>query len=220
MRKNCPLKGAGADGGRRGDDAQGGGAPRVRNVASSPQVGADGKRDDGTLPQAAGPSPTAPSGSASASASVDSTQSGAGAPATSSASPKDMDDFIKSAAQVLKMMTEQHANTQANPSMKMLKKVVAEYEQKMALVDSGATHPLRRAATATEWVESPEVEALGNFVDSAYYNGAVYFADDPPGRQLGECAGLRAKVVQTPLYTSGTGWQRDSSEDLYGMPGS
>eukprot|EP00439_Symbiodinium_sp_Y106_P017730 s318_g2.t1 len=160
MRKNCPLKGAGADGGRRGDDAKGGGAPRVRNVASSPQVGADGKRDDGTLPQAAGPSPTAPSGSASASASVDSTQSGAGAPATSSASPKDMDDFIKSAAQVLKMMTEQHANTQANPSMKMLKKVVAEYEQKMALVDSGATHPLRRAATATEWVESPEVDVV------------------------------------------------------------
>ena len=88
MRKNCPLKGAGADGGRRGDDAKGGGAPRVRNVASSPQVGADGKRDDGTLPQAAGPSPSAPSGSASASASVDSKQSGAGAPATSSASPR------------------------------------------------------------------------------------------------------------------------------------
>ena len=82
------------------------------------------------------------------------------ASSSSTATQKDMDEFIKSAAQVLKMMTEQHSNVKpVNPAMKMLKKVVTEYEQKMALVDSGATHPLRRATTV-EWIESPEVDVV------------------------------------------------------------
>eukprot|EP00439_Symbiodinium_sp_Y106_P018761 s7005_g2.t1 len=82
------------------------------------------------------------------------------ASSSSTATQKDMDEFIKSAAQVLKMVTEQHSNVNpVNPAMKMLKKVVTEYEQKMALVDSGATHLLRRATTV-EWIESPEVDVV------------------------------------------------------------
>ena len=159
MRKNCPLKGAGSDG-RRGEEGKGGNAPRVRIAAPVGQNNVDGKRDDGTLHQAAASTPSVSSATPSTGASMDSAQGGDKASSSSTATQKDMDEFIKSAAQVLKMMTEQHSNVNPiNPAMKMLKKVVTEYEQKMALVDSGATHPLRRATTV-EWIESPEVDVV------------------------------------------------------------
>ncbi|CAE7242425.1 RE1 [Symbiodinium sp. CCMP2592] len=158
MRKNCPLKSTGNDGPRRGDDGKGGAGPRVRSATTTGTAPGDGKRDDGTLPQVPPATSSTPSGSASMGASA--AQSGSTASATSTATNKDMDEFLKSAAQVLKMMTEQQGGAgQPSPSMKMLKRAVMKYEQKMALVDSGATHPLRKATTV-EWTESPEVDVV------------------------------------------------------------
>ncbi|CAE7450198.1 RE1 [Symbiodinium sp. CCMP2592] len=73
--------------------------------------------------------------------------------------PRDVDEFLRNATQILKLMTEQQSAARPSPSMKMLKKAIMEYESKMALVDSGATHPLRRASNA-EWDSAPEVEVV------------------------------------------------------------
>ncbi|CAE7388019.1 hypothetical protein AK812_SmicGene40986 [Symbiodinium microadriaticum] len=62
----------------------------------------------------------------------------------------DVNDFLKNATQVLKMMAEKQSTTGPTPSMKMLKRVIKDYEGRMALVDSGATHPLR-VASNLEW---------------------------------------------------------------------
>ncbi|CAE7373708.1 TY4B-J, partial [Symbiodinium sp. CCMP2456] len=58
-----------------------------------------------------------------------------------------------------RMMAEQNAGNHPMPSMKMLQRAVTELEAKMALVDSGATHPLRQA-TGQEWECSNEVDVL------------------------------------------------------------
>ncbi|CAE7749536.1 RE1, partial [Symbiodinium sp. CCMP2456] len=161
MRKNCPVKGAGQDGGRRGDEGKGGQPPKVRNAATtSGNKGSDGKRDDGTVPQSSSVTSSTPA-SSSLGASTDSSQGGGGLAAQGAGtSNKEMDDFLKNAAQVLKMMTDQQGQGGGgHPSMKMLKKVAAQYEAKMALVDSGATHPLRKATTS-EWMEAPEVDVV------------------------------------------------------------
>ncbi|CAE7382697.1 GIP [Symbiodinium sp. CCMP2592] len=73
----------------------------------------------------------------------------------------EMDEFLRNATQVLKMMTDKQSGGDGGgaPSMKMLKKAVREYEEKMALLDSGATHPLR-AATEPEWSTAPEVDVV------------------------------------------------------------
>ena len=57
--------------------------------------------------------------------------------------------------------------------MKMLKKAVRRLEGRMALVDSGATHPLREAKP-DEWVQSPEVDVViaGDGVTTMRQNSA------------------------------------------------
>ncbi|CAE7461069.1 unnamed protein product, partial [Symbiodinium sp. CCMP2456] len=136
MKKNCPVRNGQGDPPRH-DDGKGN-QPRLRPVGK----GGDGKRDDGTVPasttspqqssSSAGPS----SGATSASASMDSTAGGS-APLEATVQGRDVDDFLKNATQVLKMMAEQQSSARPGPSMKMLKKVIKDYEGRMALVDSG-----------------------------------------------------------------------------------
>ncbi|CAE7224366.1 RE1, partial [Symbiodinium microadriaticum] len=158
MKRNCPVKDGNTDGPRRGDEGKGGQPPKVRSANTGGQKGGEGKRDDGTMP---GSTTSSTPASSSLGGSMDSNQGGGGGSAsTAPMAAKEMDDFLKNATQVLKLMTDQQAGLGAiNPTMKMLKTVVADYERKMALVDSGATHPLRRA-TESEWVESPEVDVV------------------------------------------------------------
>ena len=160
MRKNCPVRGAG-DLARR-DDGKGA-QPRVRNLGK----GAEAKRDDGAAPLTAAatssssspPTASSSSGSASMGASTDTAASApAPTPGEGGTAAKDMDDFLRNATQVLKMMTEQSAS-RPSPSMKMLKKVIKDYEGRMALVDSGATHPLRKASSM-EWTKAEEVDVV------------------------------------------------------------
>ena len=158
MKKNCPVRNPTTEHPRR-DDGKGG-QPRLRPVGK----GGEGKRDDGTAPSAAGPATTTTqststsSAGTSASASMDSTSGGPGT-AEAPTSIRDVDDFLKNATQVLKMMAEQHTSSRPGPSMKMLKKVIKDYEGKMALVDSGATHPLK-TASSTEWAKADEVDVV------------------------------------------------------------
>ena len=56
-------------------------------------------------------------------------------------------------------MAEQQTTSRPAPSMKMLKKAIRRYETKMALVDSGATHPLR-VGSSTEWAGAEEVDVV------------------------------------------------------------
>ncbi|CAE7610819.1 TY4B-J [Symbiodinium sp. CCMP2456] len=78
---------------------------------------------------------------------------------TSTTTPPTNEEFLRNATQILKMMAEQSASGGSMPSMKMLKKAVKEMEARMALVDSGATHPLRQAG-GPEWEDSAEVDVL------------------------------------------------------------
>ncbi|CAE7845175.1 GIP, partial [Symbiodinium necroappetens] len=126
--------------------------------------GAENKRDDGTVPAAAAPqvSTSVPSTSGGQSgslgASTDSSSSAA-ASGDGASSVRDVDDFLKNATQILKMMADQQTSTRPGPSMKILKKVIKNYEGRMALVDSGATHPLR-TATFSEWSKADEVDVV------------------------------------------------------------
>ena len=158
MKKNCPVKTSSTEHPRR-DDGKGG-QPRLRPLGK----GGEGKREDGAVPPATSattPTPQSTSTSSagtSASASMDSTSGGPGN-TEATTSVRDVDDFLKNATQVLKMMAEQHTSSRPSPSMKMLKKVIKEYEGKMALVDSGATHPLK-TASSVEWAKADEVDVV------------------------------------------------------------
>ncbi|CAE7258992.1 unnamed protein product [Symbiodinium sp. CCMP2456] len=157
MKRNCPVKQYPGDGGRRNDEGKGGGSPKVRQAAAGTQRGGDGKRDDGAAPTSSSASSIAGS---SLGVPGDTSSMAASSTASAGIPPAEVDDFLKNAAQVLKMMTEQQASdSKSGPSVRMLKKVVAAYEKKLALVDSGATHPLRRA-TPGEWEAAPEVDVV------------------------------------------------------------
>ena len=156
MKKTCPMKAL--DGGGR-DDGKGKGYPKVKSAQQG--RGGDGKRDDGTLPGSEPSTSTAAaSSSSSASTTMDSSTTTTSAP-TSTSSAQEMDEFLRNATQVLKMMSDKQGGFEggAAPSMKMLKRVMQEYQEKMALVDSGATHPLR-VASGTEWETAPEVDVV------------------------------------------------------------
>ncbi|CAE7741106.1 Ppp5c [Symbiodinium sp. CCMP2592] len=188
MRRNCPVKAGGGEQPRREDGK--GAPPRLRPMGK----GADAKRDDGTVPTTstttAGASTSTGANSTTAAASAPSSL-GASTDSTSSSSatavgpesgggPRDVDEFLRNATQILKLMTEQQSAARPSPSMKMLKKAIMEYESKMALVDSGATHPLRRASNA-EWDSAPEVEVVvaGEDVKKMRQNRAGTLLLDP-----------------------------------------
>ena len=155
MKRSCPLR-SGTEAPRRPEDGKGTGGPRIKNMSQN--SGPD-KREDGTVSagdaSASSAAPTIPATSTSSTTSVP-TSTNAGTPGTQSS-----EDFLKSATQILKMMAEQTASssTTSMPSMKMLKKAITEMESRMALVDSGATHPLRQA-TRPEWDGSCEVDVV------------------------------------------------------------
>ncbi|CAE7218596.1 RE1 [Symbiodinium sp. CCMP2456] len=149
MKKFCPLKGS--EGNRRTEEARPSGPPRIKNVSQE-------KREDGTIPT--GEAPATSSGSAAASSSSTTPPTTMTIP--SSTSPTTMpsnEEFLRNATQILKMMAEQSSMSTTMPSTKMLQKAVTEMEAKMALVDSGATHPLRQV-TVPEWDTSNEVDVL------------------------------------------------------------
>ena len=157
MRRNCPMK-ASSDGSRRDEGARGGPQAKVKNLKG------DNKRDDGTVPSVSSvttssTTPAASSGpTSSMGTSMDSNASASGS-AEGGATVRDVDDFLKSATQMLKMMAEQQTSTKPGASLKMLKKAIQRYETKMALVDSGATHPLRLGSVA-EWSGADEVDVV------------------------------------------------------------
>ncbi|CAE7213208.1 unnamed protein product [Symbiodinium sp. CCMP2592] len=96
MKRSCPMKAAGSEGGKRGDEGKGGQGPKVRSVGAGVQAANDGKRDDGTTSQAPLPSPAT---SASLGSSMDSAQGSQAATANPATTARDMDEFLKSAAQ-------------------------------------------------------------------------------------------------------------------------
>ncbi|CAE7447103.1 RE1, partial [Symbiodinium sp. CCMP2456] len=151
LKRSCPMRQDG-DGSGKGDSGKGSGQPRVKNMSQD-------KREDGTMPS----NDTTTSSTTSTgpmTTSSNSTASGSGPPTMTSAGASN-EDFLKSATQILKMMAEQSASAASTsmPSMKMLKKAVTEMEARMALVDSGATHPLRKARVP-EWERAPEVDVV------------------------------------------------------------
>ena len=157
MKRNCPMRTANSNEASRPEGGRYAPQAKVKNVK-----GGDNKRDDGTVPtvtpQAASSSTTSNGGGAAASmsSSLDSNNS---VPAESTTSGGDVNDFLKNATQVLKMMAEQQSTTQPPPSLRMLKKAIMKFEGKMALVDSGATHPLRKAQF-NEWHSADEVDVV------------------------------------------------------------
>ena len=158
MKRSCPMK-SGADAGRKGDEGKGGAQPRIKN-ANVPAARSSDKRDDGT---ASGPEASVPT---TAATSASSTTTNDPAPSSTSTAPSsdrnaagDMDDFLKNATKILKIMAEKQGGQSSGPSMKMLKKAVRRMESRMALVDSGATHPLREAEK-DEWLQAPEVDVV------------------------------------------------------------
>ncbi|CAE7776959.1 RE1, partial [Symbiodinium sp. CCMP2592] len=74
------------------------------------------------------------------------------------------------------------------PSMKMLKKAIKDYEGKMALVDSGATHPLRAASTE-EWGCAAEVDVV------VAGDGVKRMRQNDTGTLLLEPAATRAQTI-------------------------
>ena len=183
MKKNCPVKPT-TEPPRRDESGRGNPQAKVRNVK-----GNDNKRDDGTV--APTPSSSAPSAAASSAgnptgslgASTDSSNSTAPT-ADGGSSVRDVDDFLKNATQVLKMMAEQQqSSSRPGPSMKMLKKVIKDYEGRMALVDSGATHPLRVASTS-EWSGADEVDVVvaGDGVKRMRQNGTGTLLMEPESK--------------------------------------
>ncbi|CAE7888738.1 RE1 [Symbiodinium microadriaticum] len=150
LRKFCPMK-QNNEGGRKGDDSRGSGQPRVKNLAQERKEDAPSPMPETTTSSI--PMPSNPPGTSSTTAQGPTTTEGP-APATSTTSNEDL---LRSATQILKLMAEQ--GNVAMPSMKMLKKAVTAMESRMALVDSGATHPLRQA-TNPEWQGSSEVDVL------------------------------------------------------------
>ncbi|CAE7908879.1 RE1 [Symbiodinium sp. KB8] len=151
MKKDCPMK-SGGDAQGRGDGGKGAANPKVKNVRPD-------KREDGTLPASENSSSTtsAPAATMGEATTTPASSTTTAAPTTTSSS----EDFLRNATQILKMMAEQSTatSTTSMPSMKMLKTAVHELEARMALVDSGATHPLRKAQLP-EWEQAPEVDVV------------------------------------------------------------
>ena len=182
MKRQCPLR-VSSDGGRKGEEGKGAAGPKVRATMASTNKGSDGKRDDGTVPGG-----EAQQSSSTTSAATTGSTTEAGFPTASTASgPKgsagEIDDFLKNATQILKMMTEkQDAQQSQGPSMKMLKKAIRRFENRLALVDSGATHPLREARP-DEWAEAPEVDVViaGDGVTTMRQNTAGTLLTEPQG---------------------------------------
>ncbi|CAE7877177.1 TY4B-J [Symbiodinium necroappetens] len=151
MKKDCPLK-SGGEGAPREESGKGSGAPRVKNLNNND------KREEGAT-QAQDSSSTSPTATTGMAGSLG-TPTTPTMPTSSTTTNQSSEDFLKSATQILKLMAEQSgASSSQMPSMKMLKKAVSEMEARMALVDSGATHPLRRAQ-GPEWERSPEVDVV------------------------------------------------------------
>ncbi|CAE7639140.1 unnamed protein product, partial [Symbiodinium necroappetens] len=148
LKKFCPMKQA-TDGGRKGEEVRGPGQPRVKTVAQERREESTTFTRDTTDSNVTVPPAPPQSSSTTTNPSTEATT-----PATSTASNEEL---LRSATQILKLMAEQSSVTM--PSMKMLKKAVTAMESRMALVDSGATHPLRQA-TAPEWRGSSEVDVL------------------------------------------------------------
>ena len=185
MKKNCPMRTG--DGAPRGEDGKGKGQPKVRAANSNASRGAEGKRDDGTVP--VNELPTSSSTTTTTSANMDSNVTATSA-STTSTSTQEMDEFLRNATQVLKMMSEKQGTGETNggPSMKMLKKVVKEYEEKMALLDSGATHPLRTASDP-EWATSDEVDVI------VAGDGVKRMKQNPSGTLLLEPSPKRTQTI-------------------------
>ena len=182
MKKQCPLRGS-SDGGRKGEEGKGAAGPKVRATMASANKGSDGKRDDGTAP---GGEAQQSSNTTSAATTASSAEAGFSTASTASGNrgnAGDIDDFLKNATQILKMMTEKQGVQQPQgPSMKMLKKAVRRFENRLALVDSGATHPLREARP-DEWAEAPEVDVViaGDGVTTMRQNTAGTLLTEPQG---------------------------------------
>ena len=173
MKKNCPMK-SGGEASRKGEDGKGGAPPRVRSATTPQQKGSNGKREDGTVHSGEPQYPTTSSTTSAPTATTESASTGGSASGGERGDPADIDDFLKNATQILKMMAEkQGSGSPGGPSMKMLKKAVRRLEGRMALVDSGATHPLREAKP-DEWVQSPEVDVViaGDGVTTMRQNSA------------------------------------------------
>ena len=183
MKKSCPMKPG--NGGGKGEDGKGKPNPKMKAV----QAGrGEGKRDDGTVQGAEGATSSTPQSAPQASSSSTTgttAQSSSTSTLDPSATTQDMGEFIRNATQVLKMMTsKQEGGAEgAAPSMKMLKKAVMEYEEKMALLDSGATHPLRKAADG-EWSQSDEVDVVlaGDGVKRMRQTQSGTLLNDPSSR--------------------------------------
>ncbi|OLP91566.1 Copia protein [Symbiodinium microadriaticum] len=182
MKRQCPLR-VSSDGGRKGEEGKGAAGPKVRATMAATNKGSDGKRDDGTAPGG-----EAQQSSSTTSAATTGSTTEAGFPTASTASGSkgsagEIDDFLKNATQILKMMTEkQGAQQSQGPSMKMLKKAIRRFENRLALVDSGATHPLREARP-DEWAEAPEVDVViaGDGVTTMRQNTAGTLLTEPQG---------------------------------------
>ena len=187
MKRNCPMK-SGSEAGRRAEDGKGGQPPKVRSATSTSSTTSGNKRDDGTL--SGGDSSTAATAAASSSSTMapDVTTSSAGSTTGGEdAKGGDMNDFLKNATQILKMMADKQGTSGTPyPSMKMLKRAVRRFENRMALVDSGATHPLREAQP-DEWQGAPEVDVViaGDGVTTMRQNAAGTLLTEPmkPGKK-------------------------------------
>ncbi|OLQ12722.1 Copia protein [Symbiodinium microadriaticum] len=154
MKRNCPLKDNEAP--RKGGEGKSAPQPKVKNAQPTGPRAAD-EREDGTA-SGGGPS-TASSQNTSASSTLNEPTSTSTQQGSEKAMPGEMDDFLKNATQILKIMAEKQGSGAAPPSMKMLKKAVRRMENRMALMDSGATHPLREAQPE-EWSQAPEVDVV------------------------------------------------------------
>ena len=171
------------DGARKGGEAKGTPQPKVKNAQPSTSRTTD-KREDGTTQS--GDNSATTTTTTSASSTINEQTSSTAPQAGDKQGTGDMEDFLKNATQVLKMMAEKQGSGSPHPSMKMLKKAVRRMENRMALMDSGATHPLREAQPE-EWTQAPEVDVViaGDGVTTMRQNLAGTLLTEPlkPGRK-------------------------------------
>ena len=103
MKKNCPMK-SGGEAGRKGEDSKGGAPPRVRSATTPQQKGANGKREDGTVHSGEPQYSTTSSTTSAPTATTESASTGGLASGGERGDPADIDDFLKNATQILKLM--------------------------------------------------------------------------------------------------------------------
>ena len=175
MKRSCPVRVG--DNARKGDEGKGTAQPKVKNAAPSSTRAGERKTEGAGQP---GASSTATSTSTSVPSTTSEPAAPSATPGEDKANLSDVDDFLKNATQILKMMAEKQGGGSAAPSMKMLKRAVKRMEHRMALVDSGATHPLREAGRQ-EWSESPEVDVViaGDGVTTMRQNMAGTLLTEP-----------------------------------------